>query len=502
MRLRAVMVGCVMLAWALPAAAQQHGSRYISTDSWVYDALTQLKTRGYLRGLDPLAQPYTRDEVRRALATTDSTTLPSNLRHYYRLLHQELGDTAALGFAAYAGAHVSSTRRLDPLLPLRAERKMIHAWPYYSPEGWAEKSVFAIDIRLYHDLWYEGCCNHGDPDGRDPGGIEVFNRTDNAYLSVAHPLGTFVVGRFHHNWAPLGMRGLMISDVATTYPQIALDVGGKHLAMRYFLGELDSLHATYRYIAANQVEYRNDNFSIAVAEAKVFGFANQGIRLRELDPVELIFFDQDQQPYNGVSNGIVSGTLWWHTGGTTIRGEGMLDDIDVTPPPGRKREPTLFALGGGVHNTSLVPSVELALDYEVVSAYAFRTPYQNRDQWSFFQRGVGANFSDYDRLTASASVIRGPLRLTPALTLQRKGEGDWRLPVPDSAHYYGDRTLFLGVREQTIRAALRGRYQPTRNAYAEWDGGFNFVKNADHVRDRKLTEFQGVLRVGFEWETN
>ncbi|HEX9109424.1 MAG TPA: hypothetical protein VF832_19420, partial [Longimicrobiales bacterium] len=370
------------------------------------------------------------------------------------------------------------------------------AWPYYALEGWGERGRYVVDVRLYHDLYLEGN-GRGDPYGQDPGGIVALNRTDNAYVSARYALGTLFVGRMKRNWGPLGQGGLMVSDGGTSFAQAGLDVGGRHLLLRFFAGELNQVSGKDRYMTANHVEYRRDRFAISIGEANVFQ-SDVGWRLRDLNPVELSFFDHDLNPNDGPSNGALDGSLWWQVGATTLRGEFFLDDIDVGAHAGAAA-PARFALSGGIRNATLVPGVQLGLDYEAVAAWTYRTLY-GTDQWTIFGRGLGANQSDFDRLTLSASLLPPipGLRLTPIGQLQRKGEGDIRLGMT-AAEFNTGRTFFLGVREATVRAALRGRYQPTRHAYAEWDAGVSWVRNADHVRGRKLTELQGVGRVGLEW---
>ena len=60
--IRSMVIGVVLLGpalWAPPYASAQDpgrmGSRILSLDSWTYEAIERLQTRGYLPGLNPLA---------------------------------------------------------------------------------------------------------------------------------------------------------------------------------------------------------------------------------------------------------------------------------------------------------------------------------------------------------------------------------------------------------------------------------------------------------------
>ena len=109
------------------------------------------------------------------------------------------------------------------------------------------------------------------------------------------------------------------------------------------------------------------------------------------------------------------------------------------------------AVSGGVQYTGVAPWLELGADYRAVSALTYWTMHYV-DQWSFYRRGLGDNFSDYDRLRLHASLFprMSGVRLTPEIAIQRKGEGDFRMPpFPDDATFRNARSLFLGVRETT-----------------------------------------------------
>jgi hypothetical protein len=80
--------------------------------------------------------------------------------------------------------------------------------------------------------------------------------------------------------------------------------------------------------------------------------------------------------------------------------------------------------------------------------------------------------------------------------VQRQGEGDLRDPVPPSDEFLASPNLFLGVKETTVRVALRGRYQPVRYFWIEWDLGRNVVRDAEHVTGNDRESFEGVVRAG------
>ena len=151
----------------------------------------------------------------------------------------------------------------------------------------------------------------------------------------------------------------------------------------------------------------------------------------------------------------------------------------------------------GVEETSLLPGVDVAVEYQRVSAFVYRTP-NVVDNYTYLQRGLGTNFSDFDLVTVLVDVhppLPG-LRLTPLVQILRQGEGDLRYAIPPMAEYLASRSIFLGTTERTIRLGVRGRYQPTRHIWLGFDVGRNFVANSEHLQDRVRAEFAGTASLG------
>jgi len=291
----------------------------------------------------------------------------------------------------------------------------------------------------------------------------------------------------------------MLSDGATTYPQLGFDIGGGGLELEFMLGELDVLKDAdgidhKRWIVANRLSYRKDDFAISVGESKVFAMEGNGPGLRNLNPLELYFFDDQGQPRDFVANLVLDGQFWLRRGRLVLFGEGLLDDIDVDSGE-RDPEPFTYAMSFGGRMSSVLPWMDLELDYRRVSAFAYRS--LPTDTWSFLDRGLGDSWADYDRLTLTASLFTGMpgLRLSPVVAYQRKGEGDFRTPLPPREEHLASPSIFLGVMEKTTRAALRGHYQPNPFFLLEWDAGVNFVQDAGHEPGESLSEFSWVLKM-------
>ncbi len=496
MNWRIVLVTGLVLSMLPSVGRAQTGSHLIPTDHWSYHYVNRLRERGYLRQLNPLVQPYSRIEVARAMADVDVDSAPRNVRDWMALLQAEFG----IELARVAGQEVpdwggyvagdtrgSTSQRLDPMRPLGDNG----AWGRARVGVFGETGPLAGEVRITGDMYW-----NDDPDGIDPV-QRLGGRTDHAYLSITAPFGWFAIGRMRQNWSALGTGGLLVSDEAFSYPQFNLNVGLGPVRLRSIIGELETLEGAKRWFAAHRLDYSKPNFTVSIGESVIQIPSSGGISLRYLNPLEAFNFDRDTEPTDQAVNVALDAQVWWRTGQFVFFGEGMLDDIDVRSSDGK--EPTTYALTLGSRMPTVTQWLGVGLEYQRVSAWVYRTPNFN-DQYSFLQRGLGANYSDYDRVTLTADVFLGVrgLELTPVLQYQRQGEGDFRDSIPPDPIYFASPTIFLGVKETTFRAGLRARYQPVRFLWIAVDVGESFIRNEQNVQGVNRSLFTAVGELGVQ----
>jgi hypothetical protein len=516
----AVWVAGILMALALgqPALAQgspsaPRGSRLIATTDWMTETVSRVRERGYLGALSPLSQPWERNEVARALSAIPVAafdTMPRHVAGWLRLLRSELAmelarlegrQTAPVGFMAWGGATMGTSPRVDPYFPLRKgvapfdslPRNKQNVWPFFGGSGWAERGALAAELRIGTDI----ALRRADPDGNWPRRLfDVLPDNEVSYLSGRFADGGFVVGRLRRNWAPIGSKGLMVSDAAFGLPQIGYDFGGRNLVVRGFVSELDTISGRERYFVAHRIEYLRDNFAISLGESKVYG-SKGGARLVNFNPIEIFFITGDYLGGEEWTNTTLDGQFWLRRGRMTFSGETLVDDAWVT-----LRAPLRAALSASTRY--LGPGwFDVGLDYRVVLSFTYWSPthHERVDRFLYHGRGLGDNFTDYDRWTLFGSIYPGVsgLRLTPTVALQRKGEWDLRQPGIANDVWLTQKSFLQGIAESMTRFAIAGRYQPSRDAFFEWDAGLNLVRNADHVAGRSLSEFSAMARFGLLW---
>ena len=497
-------------AWALVAVAElggatargqttPTGSRYLAIDHWAYQYIARLRDRGYLANIDPLAQPVRRQDVARALVGLDPDSLSGPVAAWVRMLQEELAPELegiagqgrrSYGFTGAVGGRASTSQRLDPARPVGDEG----GWPWWRAGAWVETGPIAVETRLYGDTYF-----NDDPDGRNPGQPRG-GRSDNAYLSVQLPRVALDVGRFQRNWAPLGTSGLAVSGVATPYTSLGMKLDLGRFVLRAFTAELDTALGQKRYLSAHELSYRGgESFFLSLGESVLYASQRGGLSLRYLNPMEFLFFDLENEPADLTANLMLSAQVWARKGPLVVRGELALDDLSLFPPGDTAVAPARYALDLGLVWARPHSPFTLSAGYRQVSSFAYRTS-TGVDRYTYLDRGLGDNFADYDRLTLSLEFTPpgGALILAPTLLAQRQGEGGVREPFPAVYDdFLNSPWLFLGVRETTYRAALRGRLQPLRQLWLGWDLGPNWVRNQAHVAGRRATEFQATGEIGF-----
>jgi len=499
-RAPAAFLSCLVLGLALPSAAraQGSGSRLLETEHWANEYLRRLRSAGYLSGLDPLAQPYRWAEVARSLAALGPDSLREPVASWVRLLRREFAvggeqGRARAGAVLLGGARGANSRRLDPLRPLGQGE----FWPRGAAGAWFTTGALAAETRVLFDAYLPD-----DPDGRRPY-LRVGGLSDHTYVSLASGSFGASLGRFARNWAQPGAPGLMVSDNPLAYPQIGFQASIGRFAIQAFTGELDTLGARKRYLAAHRVAYVAPRLVVAVTEGMLYA-SEEGVSLQFLNPLSPLLFEHENPPGEEPSQNLMLGLQVWHRlGSLELHGEGLLDDIDVHGDTVfNRRAPTRYAFRVGARWRPVGPGLEANVDYERVSSYAYRS-YRLPDRFDYLSRGLGVNFADYDRATLVLDLfppVPG-LRLSPTFQLLRQGEGDYRVPLASDSAFRFSPSLFLGVAEHTYRLALQGRYQPVRQVWLTWDLGENLVRNAGHVAGRNGSRFValGVFQARFQW---
>jgi hypothetical protein len=521
--LRASVVSLLLLGCG-PMVATGQDHRLINTRDWPYELIERLQTRGHLLTLNPTDLPYSRTEVRDALRQVEVATLRMPAKQWHRQLADAVSarapnvDSMRVGGLVTAGARRSSSDRLNVLEPTGDGEPLL---PRIRVTGYLEWGSWIGQAGATFDEFYET-----DPDGLDAT-RRLRSRSEEVYVGYNSKYVEVYLGRFANHWSVHDRRGGFLTDNPRSFDQIQFELGNETLSFQSILGVLDNMApdstftgtafgkgATRRYAFFHRLDWSpTPALKLSLIESEIYHSPTASISVRNLIPLHAILLENANKPRNADSNAMIGGSIWYQTGPLTLFAQGMLDDILISRREERKRSgdfyPAVYTINGSATWAGVTDRLDVGMEVDVVSANSYRT--DNRaDEWSYLQRGLATNFSDYVRLEGHATWYPMPsLEVEPALTLYRKGEGDFRRLRITYAPGSGGAipSVLTGTVERTIRPSVSVRYQPLDidlfgdernvqvNAWVDANMGVNLVTNAGHVEGRSDRRFVGLFRL-------
>lgn len=515
-----ILLLAALLALAAPAArAQQH--RVVPVDSWPYVYIERLQRHGFLLELHPTALPYTAEEVRAALARIPARALRGPQRRWAELLSAYFDPVerrrrvpTIVGAYADAGLRAVNTDRIDPLRPTGAGTPQlllgdVRLYPYTELKSWIEHGRVVALLGIRYDQYYRDGPDHLNTVNR------LLSRNE-GYLGYDGRFVSAYLGRVGHQWGRHGDDATILGANPAPFDQLYLRLGGKRLALRSVLGELDSITADGRYtgtagadsvagserrfLTAHRFDWRpGRRLALTVMEASLFSGPNATWTPRYLNPLQLQLILVDNPPKNEENNGFIAGMLWAQLAPLTITGQLMIDDIDILSQTG---EPASIALSGSALLAGVAPWADVGVRATVVSARAYNT-HQPEGQYTYLLRGLATQFSDFVHASAFSDLyldrLLPGLTITPRVDLLLQGEGDIRQPYPrpeDDVPF-----LLAGTPERTLRLGAGLRYQPGTRFWLAADLGMNRTTGLDHVEHAASTRFVGLVSFGTRLST-
>jgi len=518
MRIQIVTIFVTVLLAISNLAAQDN--RLIPTGDVAYEYINRLQQQGHLLDLHPTALPYTIGELRKAMKAVDEKILTENHRSWLQFLknrypEQQIDDseskTVSTGFDSRAVLRSSNNERLDVLRPLDDAEgdRNLEAWPRLQINGFLEYERFIVHAGVTMDRWY-----NDDPDGLDIV-RRLWTRSEDTYIGFQHPFASIYFGRFNNHWTAIDQGGVSITNNTNSFDQLSWRIGPDKLSLRSFVGELDNLGPNgsfeerdrfkdgniRRYIAMHRVDWRpNNNWAFTIYEGVLYSGANAGLSLNYGNPLHFLTFVSDNNPKNFENNLMIGGFFWGYYKGFTVNGQLALDDVIINNRGDVREvgelEPASAAITFSLSNANLIKNWNIGIETEVISSQVFSTD-QTEGQWSFAQRGLATNFTDYAYISLFGDYygfnnrLEG-LRVTPSLDILLQGEQDLRLPLNDDSGPF----ILTGTTQSTVRPGLRGFYQPSERWWLRFDLGLNVTRDKNNIMGNDETDFVGLITVG------
>ena len=340
-----------------------------------------------------------------------------------------------------------------------------------------------------------------DPDWR--ASTDNATRWEEGYVSGQWRYGEAFFGILDRNWGPSGIQGVLLSDVPYSMDHLYLSIGTERVRLATIAAQLDPIDTggaavVNRYEIFHRLWIRpRGRWTVALWEASVISGVGRGLDQWYLNVATLSALRQGSTRTN--SNSFVGFDLE-RRAATTLFGQFMLDDIQVSRKTATDLKPTSYAFTAGAKGR-LLRSASWRIFYTQVANLTYRNE-DNLQVPLYHSLGTGRNFDDYDPLTATATWLARPgLLLTPEVTLLRQGEGDPRLPHPLPPAYPATATLFEGVVQRVVRLAVGGTWQYHRLSVTG-NGGVHLIHNAGHVAGASDTRWLGSIGLSYRlaWE--
>lgn len=424
----ALGLGAMILGGGLcsprPVAAQV--APYLLLEGRGHELTESLRSRGFLPGLSPLDRPYRADRVRAGLSQLDASDLtPLELSWVSQLdsllihLVPISKEGAVWRLSAAPGAHTGSSANRDPVFLWGPAG----SWGHLVMEGSLSAGPVAVyamprvDARPVYDLRFQGL--------RDPWGARLSIREEAAYAVAELGPVTLLGGRLGRTWGPVDRGGLLLTDLEYNYDQLSWSAHWRGFRATQLVGALDRVLGVSRFLVAHRLEGPlPQGGSWAVSRSHVRA-TRQRLSRDLLDPT-----------YSPGSNDFLAlealQPVW---PGGEIFGQFLLDRPTVPDPPegdiSSTMEPRVhhaWAWEVGVRDMGRLLPLDLELTYTRVPAQAYRPVRNSLELYTFWNTGLGADRSDFDRLLLRVGRHVNPhTRLSLELERHRQGGGDPRL---------------------------------------------------------------------------
>ncbi|HEX4601035.1 MAG TPA: hypothetical protein VH116_06565, partial [Gemmatimonadales bacterium] len=479
-------------------------SPYVPLGHWTMPYVEHLIARGIITDPTPLTRPLKRHDLVVALHAVDTLTVSASvLATLHRLL-------AALDVAqpapryrlvADVGLAAATYARRDPLAAITDTGPRQAGAGHGTANGGLDiELLFGPVVAVTHP--YLDTRLKYDPDWYGQKTRVVAGRAAESYIAAQWRLGELFFGRLDRNWGPSGIQGLLLSDNPYGLDHLSITLGTANFQLQAIATQLDDrVDSTgtlvHRYMRQHRLWVRpGKRLAVALWEGTIPAGPGRQFEPWYLNIMNLGLLEQQN------AGGKIESALGLdieRQGDVTLYAQYMQGDIQVDRNLPTDLKPTSYGLTVGAKGALGFSAAAWNLFYTRVANLAYRDE-TNYDTPQYHGLGTGRNFADYDQATLTLGLLPRPgLLVHPELTLLRQGEGDPRHPFPPVSAYPATPTIFQGVVERTLRAALSGSYAPTERLGLTFDVGVHHTTNYQHVTGDTRTQFIGSVGVSYRF---
>ena len=494
--IRRAFVGAALFFVVGTGAARAQASPYLPLDDARLPLLEHLIARGDIEDPSPMIRPFRYADALRVLGAADTAPQTGKGRLVHTMNESLAADVRSdeswWRVELRAGGEAYTQKRRDPLHlggPGTAN-------PYGDFALWGVFGPFIGAVRTSIEPSLIG-----NPDWPNKAQENVTGRLIEGYLSGQIKWGALTYGQLLHNWGPVGLPGIPLSDVAFERQGLELQLGTGSVRLRALGSDLrpqinTAGQSVNRFYFVHRLELQVTRRLLLVPwESVLIQGVGRTLETPFANPLSPTVLANNFGIADTGSNTIIGLDASWRVGRrATLQTQIAIDDFWFNKR-NQKQDRWAFTVAG---YGALGSRLGWRAWYTQVSSLALRTA---NPQENFTDQGVGIgrNFSDDDQLSFSLTVpaLRQWL-LTPELTFQRQGEGkiDDPYPPPDANGNQITPMFLIGTVEKTYRVALgiSGREGPLELAA---NAGFHHVTNDQNqlgvTADRVVARIKATL---------
>jgi hypothetical protein len=491
----------IMLSLFSPVLAAGSPSEDIPLDSWVYDAVFELSSRGEFSALLLHTRPYTRGEVADGLSSilADEPQLTGGRRFLVERLKREFAEELCAGETTSGGDHeyvrlgAGPTARVDQFRQGYARNRagLDAVGTFGVGKSFCSRVRVRFDTDARHDTQF-----HGVYWPRDSlAGMRFTAWVEQAITSFRYKHFRAAFGREYWRWGRSPVDVLLLSDHSPPFDGLRVGFRASKWSYTFHATALDRMTTAQgvsnRYLAAHRLDWRpRRNLELAFSEVMVYGGVNRPWEWNYLNPILPYYWEQ-------LNNGINDNPLWnlecsWRPRrGLELYGELMIDDFQID----FHSEPQQIGFSAGLAWSELgFNRLFINMEYERINTFVYGQDYPHNRYMHFADWlrgeaiGIGSDLgTDADRISFRPRWHQSAfLDFTGLLEIARNGEGRidhlQDTPVPKGIKFPS------GVVQTRLTAGLGTHLQTGGNLVLDLSAGYQRVTN---VRNQ-----QGVDQAG------
>lgn len=317
-------------------------------------------------------------------------------------------------------------------------------------------------------------------------------RTRTAYAQIDFKNLNLFVGRMGRNFGIMNEPGLMLSNNAHSFDQVALTFSNKVLKFTTLFARLDDMYGydirdtlqTYKW---NKRYFSTHRFEIAIlknlefvfSESVVYGGSGQGALLQYINPANFFYFSKliDRKAYQEDEvNSLISFELYYKPWKKlTLYGQFLIDDIDFVKSL-RDSFPDRLGWTGKLVYSDPFPGSQITLTYNRVSNWTYNSFY-TWGNYTFLNSSLGYPKNGVENIKLGFDVFSlSPFILGLRLMAQRERSQDL------SAAFIGQKSEFpIGISQNILQGALDVTYFPWRYLQAGLSLEYLHADNFNHI---------------------